>query len=174
MNKNNKEEDFITKEINKIISVLNLENVRNWIAVEGSTYENIAEAKKYLMLEDLPIFNNIDLFYISNITYWQMVPHFKKCTIALYNMLKENLPNIEDIENISAKFSYPKYAISDTHILEIEDVSFQYNKESLSNWFYFKIVKLHTKQDKDKTNIVSKKIMIYFLNTCIATIPVIK
>lgn len=100
MNKSIKEEDFITKEINKIIAVLNLENARNYIAVEGSTYANIAEARKHLMLEDLPIFNDNSLFSISNITYGQMLPHFKKRTIDLYNMLKNERDGIEEVDNL--------------------------------------------------------------------------
>ena len=174
MNKSDKEEDFITKEINKIIAVLNLENVRNWIAVEGSTYANISEARKHLMLEDLPIFNDNNLFSISDITYWQMLPHFKKRTIDLYNMLKNEKSDIKEVEVTDCHFFNRQYVEDDTHILEVEDVEFSHNVINLSNWFYFTIIRLETKQYNDEPNIISKRIMIYFLNSCIAVIPVLE
>ncbi len=174
MNKSIKEEDFITKEINKIIAVLNLENVRNYIAVEGSTYANIAEAREYLMLEDLPIFNDNSLFSISNITYEQILPHFKKRTIDLYNMLKNERDGIEEVDNTDCHFFNRQYEEDDTHILVVEDVEFSHNVINLSNWFYFTIIRLETKQYNDEPNIISKRIMIYFLNSCIAVIPVLE
>lgn len=174
MNKSNKEDDFITKRIDNIITVLNLEHIADSVAVEGRTYRNIEAAKKHLILEDLPIFDEVNIIHISDITFQQVLPIFKKCTIDLYNMLKNERSNIEEVDVTDCHFFNGQCVEDDTHILEVENVNFSHNVVNLSNWFYFTVVRLETKQPKDEPNIVSKRIMIYFLNSCVAVIPVLE